>query len=87
MDTLAIETFSKNGNSKSWTITCGREVALTLVRLYYVGRGRVVRITCPDPILVRIVLLDTSPAIEGTRLPFPKKKLELLGNCIRQDLI
>ena len=82
MDTLAIEAFSKNGNSGSWRITCGREVALTLAGLYYVGCGRVVRVTCRDPILVRIVLLDTSPAIEGTRLPFPERGLELLCDCI-----
>ena len=41
-DTLPIEVFSKDGNSKSWTITHGREVALILVGLYYVERGRVV---------------------------------------------
>ena len=62
-------------------------MALTLAGLYYVGRGRVVRVTCRDPILVRIVLLDTSPAIEGTRLPFPERGLELLCDCVGQDLI
>ena len=68
-------------------ITCGREVALTLVGLYYVGRGRVVRITCRDPILVRIVLLDTSPTTQGTRLPFLERRLELLCDCVGQELI
>ena len=87
MDTLAIEAFSKNGNSGSWTITRGREVALTLAGLYHVGRGRVVRVTCRDPILVRIVLLDTLPAIEGTRLSFPERGLELLCDCVGQELI
>ena len=82
MDTSAIEAFSKNGNFGSWTITCGREVVLILAGLYYVGRGRVVRVTCWDPIFVRIVLLDTSPAIQGTRLPFPEKGLELLCDCV-----
>ena len=51
------------------------------------GRGRVVRVTCWDPILVRIVLLDTSPAIEGTRLPFPERGLELPCDCVGQELI
>ena len=71
MDNSAIKAFSKNENFGSSTITCGREVALTLVGLYYVGRGRVVRVSCQDPILVGIVLLDTSLAIEDARLPFP----------------
>ena len=87
METLAIEAFSKNGNSGSWTITRGREVVLTLAGLYYVGRGRVVRVTCRDPILVRIVHLDTSPAIQGTRLPFPNRGLELLCDFIGQEFI
>ena len=87
MDTLPIEAFSKNGNSGSWMITCGREVVLTLVELYYVGRGRVVRITCREPILVRIVLLDTSPAIQGTRLLFFDKGFELLSDCVGEELI
>ena len=87
MDTSAIEEFSKNRNSGSWTITRGREVALTLAGLYYVGHGRVVRVTCRDPILDRIVLLDTSSAIESTRLPFPERGLELLCNCIERELI
>ena len=51
------------------------------------GGGRIVRVTCRDPILVRIVLLDTSPAIEGTRLPFPERGLELLCDCVGQELI
>ena len=42
MDTSAIEAFSKNGNSESWTITRDREVALTLAGLYYVECERVV---------------------------------------------
>ena len=87
MDTSTIEAFSKNKNSASWMITRGREVALTLAGLYYVGQGRVVRVTCQDPILVRIVLLDTSPAIQGIRLPFPERGLELLCNCVGQELI
>ena len=87
MDTSAIKAFSKNGNSGSWIITQGREVALTLAGLYYVGHGRVVRVTCWDPILVRIVFLDTSPAIEGTRLPFPERGLELLCDCVGKELI
>ena len=87
MDTLPIEAFLKNGNSRSWTITRGREVALILVGLYYVGRGRVVQITCRDPILVRIVLLNISPAIQGRRLSFPVTGVELLCDCIGQELI
>ena len=62
-------------------------MALTLAGLYYVGRGRVVRVICRNPILVRIVLLDILLAIEGTRLPFPERGLELLCNCVGQELI
>ena len=60
---------------------------LTLVGLYCVGRRKVVRITCWDPILIRIVLLDTSPTIQGTRLSFPERGFEILCNCIGQELI
>ena len=87
MDTSPIETFSKNRNAGSWTITRGREVALILAGLYCVGRGRVVRVTCRDPIFVRIALLDTSTAIQGTRLSFPERGLELLCDCVGQELI
>ena len=79
MDTSSIQAFSKNGSSKRWTITCGRIVAVTLAGLYFVGRGRVVAVTCRDPILVQIVLLESSPAIEGIKLPFPERGLELLS--------
>ena len=51
------------------------------------GCGRVVQITCGNPNLVKIVFLDTSPAIEGIRLPFPEKGLELLWDCVGQELI
>ena len=67
-------------------ITHGRKVALTLAGLYYEGRGRIVQVTCQDPILVRIVLLDTSSTIQGTRLLFPERGLELLCDCVRQEL-
>ena len=87
METLPIEAFSKNGNSESWTITRGREVALILTGLYYVGSRRVVQITCRDPILVRIVLVDTSLAIQGTRLPFLERGFELLSDCVGDKLI
>ena len=58
---------------------------MTLAGLYFAGRGRVVAVTCRDPILVRIVLLESSPAIEGIKLPFPEE-LELLSNCVGQEL-
>ena len=64
-------------------ITRDKEVVLTLARLYYVGRGKVVQITCRDPILVRVVLLDTSPAIQDTRLPFLERGFELLSDCVK----
>ena len=86
MDTSPIKALSKNGISGSWTITHGREVALTLTGLYYVECGRVVRITCRDPILIRIVLLDISLSIQGTRLPFPERRVELLCDCVGQEL-
>ena len=54
--------------------------------LYFARRGRVVAVTCRDPILVRIVLLKSSPAIEGIKLPFPERGLELLSDCVGQEL-
>ena len=86
MDTSSIQEFSKNGSSGRWTITRGRIVAVTLAGLYFTRRGRVVGVTCRDPILVRIVLLESSPAIEGIKLPFPERGLELLSDCVGQEL-
>ena len=60
---------------------------MTLAGLYFAGRGRVVVVTCRDPILVRIVLLESSPAIEGIKLPFPERGLELLSDYVGQELI
>ena len=64
----------------------GRVVAMTLAGLYFTGRGRVVAVTCRDPILVRIVLLESSPSTEGIKLPFPKKGSELLSKCVGEEL-
>ena len=86
MDTLSIEAFTRNGPSRKWTITRGRIVAVTLAGLYFVGRGRVVAVTYRDLILVRIVLLESSPTIEGIKLPFPKRGLELLSDCVGEEL-
>ena len=86
MDISLIQAFSKNGSSGRWTITRGRIVAVTLASLYFASRGRVVAVTCRDPILVRIVLLESSPAIEGIKLPFPERGLELLSDCVGQEL-
>ena len=86
MDTLSIQAFSKNGPSRRWTITRGRIVAVTLAGLYFAGRGKVVAVTCRDPTLVRIILLESSPAIEGIKLLFPERRLELLSDCIGQEL-
>ena len=86
MDTSSIQALSKNGSSGRWTITRGRIVAVTLAGLYFAGRGRVVAVTCRDPILVRIVLLESSPTIEGIKLPFPERGLELLSDCVGHEL-
>ena len=86
MDTSSIQAFSKNGPSGRWTITCRRIVAVTLVGPYFVGRRRVVAVTCRDPILVRIVLLESNLAIEGIKLLFPERGLELLSDCVGQEL-
>ena len=85
MDNLSIQAFSRNGPSGRWMITCGRIVAVTLASLYFAGRGRVVVVTCRDPILVQIVLLESSPSIEGIKLPFRKRGLELLCDCIGEE--
>ena len=86
MDTSSIEAFSKNGSSGRWTITRGRIVAVTLAGLYFAGQGQVVAVTCRDPILIRIVLLESSSAIEGIKLSFPERGLELLSDCVGQEL-
>ena len=86
MDTSSIQAFLKNGSSGRWTITRGRIVAVTLAGLYFAGRRRVVAVTCRDPILVRIVLLESSLAIEGIKLLFPERGLELLSDCVGQEL-
>ena len=86
MDTSSTEAFTRNGSSGRWTITRGRIVAVTLAGLYFAGRGRVVAVTCRDPILVRIVLLESSPMIEGVKLPFPERGLELLSNCVGEEI-
>ena len=59
---------------------------MTLAGLYFAGQRRVVAVTCRDPILVRIVLLESSPTIEGIKLPFSERGLELLSDCVGQEL-
>ena len=86
MDTSLVEAFTTNGPFGRWTITRGRIVAVTLAGLYFVGQGRVFAVTCRDPILVRIVLLELSPTIEGIKLPFPERGLELLNDCVGKEL-
>ena len=86
MDTSSIEVFSKNRPFGRWTTTRGRIVAVTLAGLYFAGRGRVVVVTCRDPILVRIVLFESSPTIKGIKLPFPERGLELLNECVGKEL-
>ena len=66
--------------------TCGKIVAVTLVGLYYAGQGRVLRVTCRDPILVQIILFESSPSIERIKLSFPERGLELLSDCIEEEL-
>ena len=83
MDTSLVEAFTSNEPSGRWTITRGRIVAMALTGLYFAGRGKVVVVTCRDLILVRIVLLESSPAIEGIKLPFSERGLELLSDCVR----
>ena len=58
---------------------------MTLAGLYFAGRGRVVGVTCKDPILVQIVLLESSSAIEGIKLSFPERRLELLSDCVGRE--
>ena len=82
MDTSLVEAFTRNGPSGRWTITRGRIVAVTLTGLYFAGRRRVVAVTCRDPILVCIVLLESSSMIEGIKLPFPERGLELLSDYV-----
>ena len=86
MDTSSVEAFTRNEPSGRWTITRERIVAVTLTGLYYAGRGRVLAVICRDLILIRIVLLESSLAIEGIKLPFPERGLELLSNCVGEEL-
>ena len=86
MDTLVVEAFTRNGPSGRWTITRRRIVAVTFASLYFAGLRRVVAVTCRDPILVCIVLLESSSAIKGIKLPFPERGLELLSDCVGEEL-
>ena len=86
MDNSSIEAFSRNKPSERWTISCGRAMILTLARLYFVGSRMVVGITFKDPVLVRIVFLESSTSIQGIKLAFPKRGLESLSNCARDEL-
>ena len=86
MDTSSAEAFTRNGPSGRWTITRGRIVEVTLAGLYFAGRGRVVTVTCRDLILVCIILLESSPTIEGVKLPFSKRGLELLSDCVGEEI-
>ena len=86
MDTSSVEAFTRNRPSGRWTITRGRIVAMTLAGLYFAGRGRVIAVTCRDPILIRIVLLESSPMVEGIKLPFPERRLELLSDYVGEEL-
>ena len=58
---------------------------MTLANLYFTSRGRVVAVSYRDAILVRIVLLESSPAIEAIKLSFPEMQLELLSDCVGQE--
>ena len=86
MGTSSIQAFLKNGSSGRWMITRGRIVVVTFVGLYFAGRGQVVAVTCRDPILVRIILLESCPAIERIKLPLPERGLEFLSDCVGQEL-
>ena len=86
MDTSSIEAFSRNGPSGKWMITHGRIVVVTLAGLYFVGQGGIVRVTCRDSTLIQIILFKSSPTIQGMKLPFPERGLELLSNCIGEEL-
>ena len=63
-----------------------KTVAVTLIGLYFASRGRVVRLTCRDLILVQIILFESSLLIEGIKLPFLEKGLELLSDCVGKKL-
>ena len=86
MDSTSIQAFTRNGPSRRWGITRDRDVALTRTCLYFVGRKRIVGLICRDRILVRIVLLESSPSIQGIKLPFPERRLEFLCDCIGKEL-
>ena len=85
MDTFSIQVLSRNKPSTRWTITRKRIVAMTLACLYFAGQSRVLQVTYRDPILVRIVLLESSPSIEGIKLLFLERRLELLSDCIGEE--
>ena len=72
---------------RRWTITRKRVVVVTLIGLYFVGQGRVLWVTCRDPILVRIIFLESSPSIEEIKVPFLERGLESLSDYIGEELI
>ena len=87
MDTFSIQALSRNGPSKRWTIIHRKIVTMTLAGLYFAGQGKIVAVTCRDPILVQIVLFESSPSIEGIKLLFSSRGLELLCDYIGEELI
>jgi hypothetical protein len=67
-----------NGNSGSWTIRHGVEVAITFLGEYCAGRGVVIRVTSTDPLLVLVSIIEVSDAIE-IPIPFPVHDVRLIS--------
>jgi hypothetical protein len=75
-----------NGNSGSWTIRQGIEVAITFLGEYYTGRGVVIGVTNTDPLLVLVSVIKVSDEIEIS-IPFPVNDVKHISQCEGKDII
>ena len=76
----------KNGKSGSWIVRPRIEVAITLLREYYAGRGVVIRFTNIDPLLVLVSVIEVSDALDML-IPFSIHDVTRLSQCAGMDII
>ena len=75
---MDIHPMVKNGRLSSWTIRPEVEVAITLLREYYVGRGIVIRVTSTDSLLALVSIREVSDALDML-ISFPVQDITRLN--------